>query len=97
MSSIIIKEAQLVKLMETAMDLDIYVQPIDQPIPGQNDDFIESLEEIKYKIIEMIAMTNTGMEIDESLKRQIFQLVDSFNKIYEKIKYVDKSDIVPIF
>ena len=97
MSSIIIKEAQLVKLMETAMDLDIYVQPIDQPIPGQNDDFIESLEEIKHKIDEITAMSKNGKEIDPSLKRQIYQLVDLFNKSYEKIKFVDKSDIVPMF
>lgn len=97
MSSIIVKESQLVKLLETAMDLDIYVQPIDSPIPGENDDFNNSLEDIKQKIEEVIMMAANGKKIDQAQKREIFKLVDLFNKIYEEIKYVDKSDIVPMF
>lgn len=97
MSSIIVKESQLVKLLETAMDLDIYVQPIDSPVPGQNNDFVDSLEEIKSKIQELIMMADTGKEINKSQKSEIYKLVDFFNKIYEKVKFVDKSEIVPMF
>lgn len=97
MSSIIIKESQLVKLMETAMDLDIYVQPIDSPIPGENDDFNDSLESMKSKIDEIIMMAGTGTKIDQTQKREIYKLLDLFDKTYEKIKFVDKSEIVPMF
>ena len=97
MTSIIIKESQLVKLVETAMDLDIYVQPINPPIPGQNDDFVDSLEQICDKIKELISMANTDGSVPQEQKREIYKLVDSFNKIYEKIKFVDKSEVVPIF
>lgn len=97
MSSIIIKESQLVKLLETAMDLDIYVQPIDSPMPGKNDDFVDSLEEIKLKIGELVSMVNNGDEINHQQKREIFKLVDLFNKTYNNIKFIDKSEVVPIF
>ena len=97
MSSIIIKESQLIKLMETAMDLDIYVQPIDSPIPGKNEDFVDSLEDIKSKVQELIMMANTGKQIDEEQKREIFRLVDLFRNVYDKVKFVDKRDIVPMF
>lgn len=97
MSSIIIKESQLIKLMETAMDLDIYVQPIDSPIPGKNEDFVDSLEDIKSKVQELIMMANTGKQIDEERKREIFRLVDLFRNVYDKVKFVDKRDIVPMF
>ena len=97
MSSIIIKESQLVKLLETAMDLDIYVQPIDSQIPGKNEDFVDSLEDIKSKVQELIMMANTGKQIDEEQKREIFRLVDLFRNVYDKVKFVDKKDIVPMF
>ena len=79
------------------MDLDIYVQPVDWPIPGQNDDFVESLEEIKSKITEIISLANNGEKIGQEQKREIFRLVDLFNKTYNNIKFIDKSEVVPIF
>jgi hypothetical protein len=42
-------------------------------------------------------MSDNGQEIDREQKREIYRLVDLFNKTYEKIKFVDKSDIVPMF
>ena len=62
-----------------------------------DDDFVDSLEEIKQRINEIIMMSNNGQEIDREQKREIYRLVDLFNKTYEKIKFVDKSDIVPMF
>lgn len=96
MSSIIVKESQLVKLIETAMDLDIYVQPVDSPVPGQNDDFVDSLEDIQQKIKELIMMANNGEKINHEQRGEIFSLLDLFNKVYENIKFVDKSEIVPM-
>lgn len=96
MSSIIVKESQLVKLIETAMDLDIYVQPLDSPVPGQNDDFVDSLEDIQQKIKELIMMANNGEKINHEQRGEIFSLLDLFNKVYENIKFVDKSEIVPM-
>lgn len=97
MASIIITEQQLVKLMETAMDLDIYVQPIDPMVPGTNDDFTGAMESIKSKIDELIMMTQNGKNIEQQNKIEIYKLLDLINKVYEKIKYVDKKDVVPMF
>ena len=97
MASIIITEEQLVKLMETAMDLDIYVQPIDPMITGSNNDFINTLEQIKSKIDELSMMSNNGKDIGQQNKMELFKLFDLFNKVYENIKYVDKKDVVPMF
>ena len=97
MASIIITEEQLVKLMETAMDLDIYVQPVDPMIPGSNNDFINTLEQIKSKIDELSMMSNNGKDIGQQNKMEIYKLYDLFNKVYENIKYVDKKDVVPMF
>lgn len=97
MASIIITEQQLVKLMETAMDLDIYVQPVDPMIPGLNNGFVDSLEEMKTKIEELSMMAGNGKEIGQQNKIEIHKLLDLFNKVYEKIKYVDKKDVVPMF
>lgn len=97
MSSIIIKETQLTKLLETAMDLDIYVQPVEPMVPGQNNDLIEALEEIKNKAQEIAMMAEKGFKFSEDAKREIFKLADSFEKNYEKVKFVDKIDIVPMF
>lgn len=96
MSSIIIKESQLVKLLETAMDLDIYVQPIEPMKPGQNDNVIDALEEIKDRAEEIVMMAEKGIEIGKDVKREIFKLSDLFKKSYEKVKFIDKSDIVPM-
>ena len=97
MASIIITEQQLVKLMETAMDLDIYVQPIDPMVPSTNDDFTGAMESIKSKIDELIMMTQNGKNIEQQNKIEIYKLLDLINKVYEKIKYVDKKDVVPMF
>lgn len=97
MTSIIIKESQLAKLLETAMDLDIYVQPIEPMIPGGNDDIIDTLEEIKDRAKEIVMMAEKGGKISGDVKRELFKLSDLFKKTYEKLKFVDKSEIVPMF
>lgn len=60
MSSIIITNTQLVKLVETAMDLDIYVQPINQPFSNGNQDVVDSLDEMIDKSQELKSMFETG-------------------------------------
>lgn len=97
MTSIIITEEQLVKLMETAMDLDIYVQPVEPMTPGSNNDFVDTLEQMKSKIEELSMMAENGKDIGQQDKMKIYKLWDLFNKVYENIKYVDKKDVVPMF
>ena len=52
MKTIIITESQLVKLLETAMDLDIYVQPVDYSTSAGNDNLIDSIEDNIFKLNE---------------------------------------------
>ena len=95
MTSIIIKESQLVKLLETAMDLDIYVQPVNPPIPGGNDNVIDTLEELRDKAKEIVQMAENGIKIRDNVRRELFQILDMFNKTYDRIKYIDKSELLP--
>jgi len=41
-------------------------------------------------------MANNGEKINHQQRGEIFRLLDLFNKVYENIKFVDKSEIVPI-
>lgn len=92
MSSIIIRESQLVKLLETAMDLDIYVQPIEPMLPGSNDDLISTLDSLKSRAQEILQMAENNVKIRDEAKREIFRIFDQFMRAYEMIKYVDISE-----
>jgi len=92
MATIIIKESQLVKLCETAMDLDIYVQPVEPMVPGTNDDLISTLESLRDRAQEILQMAENNVKIREEGKREIYRIFDQFMKAYEMIKYVDKSE-----
>ena len=53
---IIIKESQLIKLMETAMDLDIYVQPKNFSASNGNEDLEGTIEDSIQKLQELLIM-----------------------------------------
>lgn len=89
MTSIIITETQLVKLVETAMDLDIYVQPIDQPFSNGNQDLEDTLSEIIDKAKELRSMLETGKKTYYDSKSELYKVLDDFNKVYDSIKFGD--------
>lgn len=90
MKTIIITEKQLVKLLETAMDLDIYVQPMDYSTSSGNNDLNDSIDEMILKLKEMKSMFETGKTISSESKKVFFDLNNQINKIYEKTKFQDQ-------
>ncbi len=92
MRDIILTESQFKLIVETgsnsaAMDLDIYVQPVDYDTSNGNDNLENSLDEISFKLKELTSMLDSGKKINFSVKNRIFQVVDELNQIYEIIKF----------
>lgn len=90
MAKYIIKESQYQKILETgaanaAMDLDIYVQPIDRDTSHGNENVIDSIENICSKLNELKSSFETGKKIPLELKNTIFKLDDDIKKIYLQI------------
>lgn len=90
MSDFIISEKQFKRLIETgsnsaAMDLDIYVQPVERDTSDGNENIIDSLESIKNKVDELKNMFETGKKIKYSTRNEIHKLLDDFNDLYESI------------
>jgi hypothetical protein len=88
MREIIITEKQLVKLLEVAMDLDIYVQPVHYDTSNGNENLESSIKEMISKLNEIHQMFETGKKIFPDQKTELFKVLDSLNQIYEKIKYI---------
>lgn len=89
MSSIIITEKQLVKLIETAMDLDIYVQPKNFSASNGNEDLENTLDESIQKLEELKSMFKTGKKISGETENYFNKILDDLNKLYENVKYQD--------
>ena len=87
MPSIIISKKQLVKLTETAMDLDMYVQPIDYSSSNGNEDLVNTIDEVKDKLTELNSMFTTGRKISTETEGNVFKILDMINKVYDNIKY----------
>jgi hypothetical protein len=60
MKKIILKESQLIKLIETAMDLDIYSQPSQIDTNNGNLDVVDTVEDIISKLEELLYMLKSG-------------------------------------
>ena len=76
MKKIILKESELVKLIETAMDLDIYVQPVDYDTNNGNLDVEDSINTILEKLKELLYIIKQGKKIDTQTKQNIFKQQD---------------------
>lgn len=87
MSTIIIKESQLIKLMETAMDLDIYVQPKNFSASNGNEDLEGTIEDSIQKLQELQSMFKSGRKVSTESEGDFFKILDELNKVYDKVKY----------
>lgn len=87
MGKIIISESELVRLIETAMDLELYTQTNNQPFGNYNDGVESTTEEIIEKLKELLNMFEGGMEVSTPKKQQLHRSLDNINKIYNSIKY----------
>ena len=87
MKKILIKESELIKLIETAMDLDIYSQEPNVSTGSFNKDTEQSVEEIISKLKELLNMLQSGKKVDTTLKGKIYRNLDDLNKTFSSIKY----------
>jgi hypothetical protein len=85
--TILIKESELVKLIETAMDLDKYTQLPNFSSNDGNKDTEQSVEEIIGKLKELLNMLQSGKKVDTTLKGRIYMNLDDLNKTFSNIKY----------
>jgi len=94
MGKIILTESQLKRLIETgsnsaAMDLDIYVQPMQFNTSNGNEDVEETIENTIGKLQELLSMFKTGKKVHPELKNRLFQTLDIIDKNFSNIKYQD--------
>ena len=91
MKKIILKESQLIKLIETAMDLEIYSQPSQIDTNNGNLDVVDTVENIISKLEELLYMLKSGKKINTNSKSEIFKTFDNINKTFSNIKYNSQS------
>ena len=91
MKKIILKESQLIKLIESAMDLDIYSQPSQIDTNNGNLDAEETVEDIISKLKELLYMLKSGKKINTNSKSEIYKTFDNINKTFSNIKYNSQS------
>jgi hypothetical protein len=87
MGKILIKESDFIKLIETAMDLDIYIQPTSINTDNGNLDTDDAIEDIIDRLKELLNMLQSGKKVSTELKSGIYKNLDSINKTYSDIKY----------
>ena len=87
MGKILIKESDFIKLIETAMDLDIYIQPTSIDTSNGNLDADDAIEDIIDRLKELLNMLQSGKKVSTELKSSIYKNLDSINKTYYDIKY----------
>jgi len=87
MSKIIIKESELVKLIETAMDLYRYTQPVDFPTGNDNENLEETIDDIINRLKELLFMIKSGKKINYTDKNKLFSELDNINVLFDRIKY----------
>lgn len=87
MSKILLTETQLAKLIETAMDLDIYSQEMETSSGDPNLSEEEAVEDIIDKLEEILYMMKSGKELTTNVKTSIFRIMDSIRNTYSELKY----------
>jgi dihydroorotase len=94
MSKYIITNLQYQKLVEqssntSAMDLDIYSQPMTTSSDNGNSDVEDAVDDIISKMNELRSMLKSGKPIHTESKTQIFRNLDQINQTFSNIKYED--------
>lgn len=87
MRKIILKESELIKLIETAMDLDQFEQLPSFSTGQMNKDTENAVEEIISKLKELLNMLQTGKNINTHFKSKLYKNFDDINDTFTNIKY----------
>jgi hypothetical protein len=87
MKRYIIKESQITRLFETgsnsaAMDLDIYVQPVQHDSSNGNENIIESIKQTISRLEEIMNQLKTGKKLSSEEKNLYFKILDDLNSNY---------------
>lgn len=88
MSKYIITSSQFQMLMETgaanaAMDLDIYVQPVEHDHSAGNENIESAIKDVISKLEELNNMFKVGKKIKMEQKNRVFSVLDELNNIYQ--------------
>lgn len=91
MKKILITKEQYNRLFETgsnsaAMDLDIYVQPVDYTTDNGNLSVEDSIEDSIEKLKELNSLFKGGKKTKSSTKNNLFKILDRVNKVYDETK-----------
>jgi hypothetical protein len=89
MPSYLLSERQLKKILETAQDLDRYIQPLGQPSDNGHGDVQDTLKSISDKSEELLSMIKGGKKVPTELQSKFHEFLDNFDKIYSLVKYED--------
>lgn len=89
MKKILITKEQYQRIFETgsnsaAMDLDIYVQPVNYDTSNGNENLEDSVDDIINKLKELNSLFISGKKIKTSTKNKIFGVVDDLNTVYDE-------------
>lgn len=87
MCKIIIKESHLIKLIETAMDLDRYVQNVRYSTDNGNKDIENSTEEVVERLKELLNMFKSGKKVNFTSLSKFHGVLDQLNDLYDDMKY----------
>lgn len=89
MSQYLINQRQFRKLLETAMDLDIYVQGKNFDTNNGNDELQNCLRKSIEMLGEIESHIKYGKSVPTDMKQQFFGIYDSISEFYDKIKFDD--------
>jgi len=87
MTSIIINEGELVKLIETAMDISRYREPIQHSNGTENKNSEETTKDIILTLKELLYIIQSNRRLTPQDKTMIFKSYDMLKKTHDKIKY----------
>lgn len=87
MPKFIIKETQYKKLLETgsasaAMDLDMYVQPVEHDTSAGNEGIEDTINEITLRLNELNSAFKTGKKISQEQKFKFHEILDELKKLF---------------
>jgi hypothetical protein len=86
MPIILISEKQFEKLVETAQDLDRYVQLIDYDSSNGNEGLEVSIKGSIDELNELLSMFKTGKKIYPNTESKIHKILDDIKSIHLEVK-----------
>lgn len=87
MSSIIINESELVKLVEVAMDISRYREPIQYSDGTENKNAEEATKDIIQILKELLSIIQSNRRLTPQDKSMIFKSFDMLKNTHDKIKF----------